>query len=108
MHHELKTWPEHFQAVVDERKMFELRENDREFGVWDTLLLREWSPNAGRYTGRSVKVIVSYMVTGPWLAAGMVAMSISLHTQQDARWQPFNTGECGTLRRVPPGCEPSS
>lgn len=74
MIHELKTWPEYFQKVKSGEKKFELRENDRDFKVGDTLVLKEWkwkgysevSPNekVGEYTGEQLEVIVSYVFTG--------------------------------------------
>lgn len=64
--HELKTWPEPFAAVLDGRKRFEIRKADRPFTDGDVLLLREWDPKAeefnGAYTGRSVKVQITYRV----------------------------------------------
>ncbi len=39
--HELKTDPAVFQASWDEKKMFEVRKNDRDFRVGDTLWIRE-------------------------------------------------------------------
>lgn len=42
--HELKTWPEPFAAMVDGRKAFEIRRDDRNFAVGDALLLREYEP----------------------------------------------------------------
>lgn len=42
--HELKTWPEFYRAVQDNKKTFELRYNDRNYQVGDELLLREFEP----------------------------------------------------------------
>ncbi len=62
--HELKIWPIYFAAVVDGRKRFEIRKNDREFMVGDTLRLREWNPaDGGAYTGAEIVVEVTYLTT---------------------------------------------
>lgn len=61
--HELKCWPEYFQAVYDKLKRFELRKNDRGYKVDDALLIREFDPKTNEYTGRAVYRIVTYMVT---------------------------------------------
>ena len=66
--HELKTWPEFFEATRGGRKKFELRRADREFQVGDELLLKEWNPNqnpmgkAKGYTGRELLVRVDYIM----------------------------------------------
>ena len=59
--HTLKTWPEYFSAVVLGHKRFEIRKNDRDFSVGDTLILEEYNPETGEYSGvlrisRSVSV----------------------------------------------------
>lgn len=52
MIHELKTWIEYFQMMASGNKPFELRKNDRDFKVGHELLLREYSKNTKKYTGR--------------------------------------------------------
>lgn len=61
MSHDLKCWPEYFQALVDGRKTFEVRRNDRNFAVGDWLYLREWDLKTQEYTGRSIRLKVAYI-----------------------------------------------
>jgi hypothetical protein len=42
--HDLKTWPDYFEALIERRKTFELRQNDRDFQVGDMLNLQEFHP----------------------------------------------------------------
>ena len=44
MRHELKTWPEFYAAVRENKKTFELRYDDRKYSVDDELVLREFEP----------------------------------------------------------------
>lgn len=62
--HELKTWPEFFDAVKRGEKTFEVRFNDRDYQVGDVLLLLEWDPASGRYTGQLVDKLVTYVCSG--------------------------------------------
>ena len=79
MRHALKTWPAPFEAVVDGRKRFELRVDDRPFRVDDTLLLQEWDPTTAEYTGRNCAVRVLYILaSGFGLPEGYVCMSIEV------------------------------
>lgn len=62
--HELKTWPEFFEAVWDGKKLFDLRKNDRNFRVGDQLCLREWNPATKEYTSRHVYTSVTFVLAG--------------------------------------------
>ena len=61
MTHILKTWPEYYEAVLDGRKTFEIRKNDRGFCLDDELLLQEWDPKTGKYTRRELAMLITYI-----------------------------------------------
>lgn len=77
--HELKTWPEFFQAIKHGFKNFEIRENDRNYQLGDILELQEWNPKTEQYTGEKLIKRVNYIMRGPGfgLAKGFVIMSIT-------------------------------
>lgn len=60
MEHELKTLPNYFKAVLGGTKQFELRKDDREFKLGDTVLLREW--DGQNYTGRTCRRNIFYIL----------------------------------------------
>ena len=64
MTHELKTWPQFFWDVWLCHKTFEVRRNDRNFKVSDTLRLLEWDPNTEQYTGAEMTAYVGYILQG--------------------------------------------
>lgn len=84
--HVLKTDPAVFQAVIDGRKTFEIRYNDRDFRVGDALLLRETKYTGAamregfplEYTGREHRATVSHVLLGPiyGLAEGWAILSL--------------------------------
>lgn len=77
--HVLKCWPDFFQAVKRGDKPFELRINDRDYQVGDTLVLQEYNPTDDAYSGDELWRLVTYMIKGPvrWgLAAGSVIMAL--------------------------------
>lgn len=67
--HDLKCWPKFFPHVFDNSKPFEVRKRDRDYRVGDRLLLREWNPDDGTYSGRSIERAITYVLTAddaPW------------------------------------------
>ena len=103
----LKTDSAVFQAVLEGKKTFEIRKNDRQFNVGDCLVLRETvytgsemkaRHNGGfpgfmiegkplEYTGRSLSVIVSHVLNGPFydgLSREWCVLSIEQESQTNA------------------------
>ena len=86
--HELNTDPEAFDAVVEGRKNFEIRYDDRGYQVGDQLILLKTRYTAEEmkrgysleYTDRAYGMRVSYITRGPCcgLAEGWVIMSIEV------------------------------
>lgn len=62
--HELKTLPEYFENVWQSRKRFEIRKNDRNYKVGDTLMLLEYNPAVigSEFTGSKKRVLVNFIL----------------------------------------------
>lgn len=78
--HRLKTWDIYFQPILEGKKRFELRKNDRNFKEGDRLKLEEVSyKNPTKYSGRSCTVDVDYILHGDesWLNEDYCIMSIT-------------------------------
>jgi hypothetical protein len=63
MKHYLKIAPCYFEDIASGKKCFELRKNDRDYKVGDTLVLQEWLPDI-EYTGREIEKNVPYILYG--------------------------------------------
>lgn len=76
--HDLKVAAMHFPALVDGRKKFEFRVNDRDFRVSDYLLLRELNEFM-ILTGPWLLFEVEYILDDTWygMPKGHVIMSLS-------------------------------
>jgi len=57
--HEVKIKPKWFQDVIDNKKSFELRFNDRDYKEGDELYLREWDDC---YTTRKATFRIKYIL----------------------------------------------
>lgn len=64
MVHELKTWTEYFLLMVNGKKSFELRKNDRDFRVGQELLLKEYDKESEKCTGRVLQCKITYVLKG--------------------------------------------
>lgn len=61
--HEVRCLHEFFVAVIERRKTFDVRKNDRGYTEGDGLLLVEMWKN-GRLTGRAVYCQITYVLAG--------------------------------------------
>ena len=81
--HELRTWPEHFAAVLDGSKPYEVRVDDRGFAVGDLVRLAEYEPpragDLGHFTGREVTRRVTHVLAAGTfgLRPGYVALGLA-------------------------------
>jgi hypothetical protein len=78
--HVLKTRTEYFNAIIDGRKTFEIRNNDRDFKPGDAIRLKEIDANEDA-TGRSCWRVISY-ISEYEQQAGFVVLG--LHVPRDA------------------------
>lgn len=75
--HVLKTETKYYHQVLSRRKPFEVRRNDRNFQVYDTLILVEID-HKKIFTGEAVSVDVMYKYEGTGLAEGYVVLGLGL------------------------------
>jgi hypothetical protein len=80
--HELKTWPEFFDALLSGAKTFEYRRDDRGFRVGDVLCLREWDPQTQDYSGREMRRSVTYLLQTD-ISGEFVVMALAHATATD-------------------------
>lgn len=50
-----KTWPREFELIRSGKKKFDFRSADFDIKDGDTLILEEWDPKTGEYTGRKIE-----------------------------------------------------
>jgi hypothetical protein len=80
MIHDLKIWPEYFRDVCSGAKTYEIRLNDRDYKVGDTLVLRDYSPNPPLYSGDYVLASVRHVMSdSPFVREGYVVLGISIY-----------------------------
>lgn len=60
MNHHLKINSEYFEAVLSGKKKFEIRYNDRNFKIGDSIILREITKDR-KYTGRKINGTITYI-----------------------------------------------
>jgi hypothetical protein len=68
-HHKIKSWSHFFQAIADGKKKHDLRKNDRNYQVGDSIMLLEYDNIAGEFTGREQEVDISYITSNRYPCA---------------------------------------
>lgn len=69
MQHKVKSWSHFFDAIVRGDKLHDLRKNDRNYNVGDTLILERYDIQKGDYTGEQCEVLVTYMTSNKFPCA---------------------------------------
>lgn len=85
MIHRIKILPEYYTAVQVGKKNFEVRYNDRNYQIGDTVILQEWE--AGRLTGNQLKRKIEYMYLGEDMY-GLEKGYCVLGMKQEKEWVP--------------------
>lgn len=67
--HKLKSWPFFFEQIRLGHKKHDLRMKDREFKVGDMVMLCEYDPFAGTYTGRALLAKITYITSNDYPCA---------------------------------------
>lgn len=57
-----KIWPQYFKKILKGDKTFELRLADFKCRPGNILVLREWNPKTKKYTGRTLKKKITYVI----------------------------------------------
>ena len=88
--HDLKIYPEFFSAVCTGVKRAELRKNDRDYRVGDTLHLMETPRGSCHQTGEFINVKITHIAdVGEWMP-GFVMLSIELQERRKADKPPVH------------------
>lgn len=100
--HVVKSWTMFFSGIIDGSRTSDIRFNDRRYAVGDTMLLREFDPVKGAYTGREQPVVITYLqqnksnpcaISHEAIQDGYVVLSIRLvqEASKDALQATANT-----------------
>ncbi|MGJ3665001.1 DUF3850 domain-containing protein [Klebsiella pneumoniae] len=86
--HDIKIYPEFFSAVCTGVKRAELRKNDRDYRVGDTLHLMETPRGSCHQTGEFINVTITHIADiGEWMP-GYVLLSVELQERRKVDSEP--------------------
>lgn len=64
--HTLKSHRKPFQDLWDGLRTFDVRSNDRNYEVGDSIMLQEYDGDKHEYTDRIIGAKITYMLQGEW------------------------------------------
>lgn len=81
--HFLKTVQPYFDLIGGKKKKFEVRFNDRDYSEKDVLILAEFHPISGKYSGLYWLVYVDYILDDrDFCKRGFIIMSVTLFDEK--------------------------
>ncbi|MGQ2989490.1 MAG: DUF3850 domain-containing protein [Brevundimonas sp.] len=94
--HELRTWIEPYDAIAAGLKPWELRFDDRDFQVGDTLRLRRFDHVAETYTGEQMERRVVWIMRNPAFGTQRGFVIMTLAVTEPPAWRCFHCNETFT------------
>lgn len=91
--HDLKIYPEFFSAVCTGVKRAELRKNDRDYRVGDTLHLMETPRGSCHRTGEFINVTITHIADVDEWMPGYVLLSVELQERRKSDIWPVGAAE---------------
>lgn len=80
--YDVKSWPWLFEPMCAGKKTHDMRDKrDRPYAVGDRMLLREFDPRSGGYTGREALAYITYItdnVTPCAMSSGVLANDFAI------------------------------
>lgn len=73
MKHVLKVVTPFWEHVADGTKPFELRKNDRQYALGDSIVLQEWDQDSLEFTKRELTAEITYILDGGTLRERSIA-----------------------------------
>jgi hypothetical protein len=67
--HTVKSWSHFYDAIVEGKKLHDLRKDDRNYKVGDTLILCRYDIKTGEYTGEQCWRKISYITSNKYPCA---------------------------------------
>ena len=84
--HRVKILPIFFKAIIQNRKPFEIRKNDRNYKIGDDVILHEWENE--KFTGRFCIVTIKEIFDISFIAPEYIAFTFDLISLGNLKYEP--------------------